>query len=172
MRPDAGQVVLALSVLASASLLCAMAVTFPPKFIWNASQSAPVGLYRIENHRPRLDDLVLVAPSKPVADFIASRGYLPAGTPLIKRVAALAGDEICREKEIIFIDGLHVAEARKTDSLGRSMPYWRGCFTLKDNEIFLLNDHPDSLDGRYFGATFLREVIGVAVPLFVEEQGS
>ncbi|MGE0409859.1 MAG: S26 family signal peptidase, partial [Amphiplicatus sp.] len=44
---------------------------------------------------------------------------------------------------------------------------WSGCFTLRSDEIFLLNDPENSLDGRYFGATELNDVIGVARAVWV-----
>jgi len=147
----------------------ASAVKVSPKLVWNATQSAPIGLYRIEPRTPKLGDYVLVSPSKTLAEFIEERQYLPPDTPLIKRVAAITGDEICREYEAIFINKTHVADALLFDSRDREMPQWSGCFTLKINEIFLLNAHEKSLDGRYFGATKRNEIIGVAIPGFVKE---
>ncbi|HIC80059.1 MAG TPA: S26 family signal peptidase, partial [Kiloniellaceae bacterium] len=39
-------------------------------------------------------------------------------------------------------------------------------------ELFLLNpSHPDSLDGRYFGALPANAVIGRAVPILTDEDG-
>jgi len=38
---------------------------------------------------------------------------------------------------------------------------------LRPAEIFLLNNHPNSFDGRYFGAIESQYVIGVATPLWV-----
>lgn len=157
------------STISIGLLLIAMAVAFPPKLVWNASESAPVGLYLIRNRPPVLGEFALIVPSELVAAFIEERGYLPPETPLIKRIAALSGDEICRDGKAIFINKIHVADTQKTDSLGRDMPRWNGCFTLKSGEVFLLNDHEKSLDGRYFGATKLNDVIGVAVPLWVRE---
>jgi len=163
-------IVLGASVISIALLLIAIAVAFPPKLVWNASESAPMGLYLIRNRQPVLGEFALVTPSKPVANFIAARGYLPGDTPLLKRVAALPGDEICRENMAVFVNGLHVADAQETDSLGRDMPQWSGCFTLNCSETFLLNGHPKSLDGRYFGATHVNDVIGVAAPVIVKKQ--
>ena len=46
------------------------------------------------------------------------------------------------------------------------MPVWQGCRTLGAGELLLLNpDHPDSLDGRYFGPLPASTVIGRATPL-------
>ena len=138
---------------------------FAPVFVWNASASAPLGLYRIAARAPELGDLVLVRPDADLANFIVARGYLPEDAPLLKRVAALPGAEICRDDVAIFIDGMHVAEALRVDSEGRDMPAWSGCFSLPDDEVFLLNSPANSLDGRYFGATKVEHVIGAAIPV-------
>ena len=158
------------SVAAITAIGVASAVNFAPKLVWNASASAPIGLYRIANTAPETGDFVLVTPSSDAAKLIKERHYLPPGIPLIKRVAALSGDEICRENLTIFINGIPVANAQKKDSAGRDMPSWSGCLTLQNDQSFLLNEHEQSLDGRYFGATDASDVIGVAMPVFAERR--
>lgn len=156
---------LALLAASVGALGLASRFDFAPVFVWNASASAPLGLYRIAPQAPEFGDLVLVRPDADLANFIVARGYLPENAPLLKRVAALPGAEICRDDVAIFIDGLPVAEALRIDSEGRIMPVWRGCFLLSKEEIFLLNSPANSLDGRYFGATKVEHVIGVAIPV-------
>lgn len=160
-----------LIVSSSAIILIAVAsvVTLAPKLVWNASNSAPLGLYWIAQQPPKLGEFALIKPSDPIAELITTRGYLPPDIPLIKRVSATSGDEICRENQAILINNNHVADALMVDSLGRKMPLWSGCFTLQSDEIFLLNDHEKSLDGRYFEATNSRDVIGAAIPVWVKE---
>lgn len=158
-----------LAVAGVAAICVASAISFVPKLVWNASASAPVGLYKIENSALEVGDFVLVSPSEEAAKLIAERGYLPPDIPLIKRVAAMSGDEICRGDTAIFINKAFVATAQIFDSFGRNMPTWSGCFTLHKDEIFLLNDHEKSLDGRYFGVTIKSDVIGVAQPVWVME---
>ena len=160
---------LALSGVSVAALGLASVTQFTPRLIWNASESAPLGLYRTEQGVPKIGDYVLVQPNRDIEILIVERGYLPDNIPLLKRVAALPGAEICRKGEGIFIDGSLIAEALPVDSAGRVLPIWQGCIILSANEVFLLNDPKNSLDGRYFGATDLDDVIGVVVPLWVEE---
>lgn len=160
--------IFAASALAISALGVASAAEFAPRLVWNASSSAPIGLYRIEDRAPQRGDFVLVDPGSALEKFIAGRGYLPEKIPLLKRLAALPGDEICRKSEAIFINKTFVAEARKFDSEGRILPSWSGCFTLHSGEVFLLNDHENSLDGRYFGATNVKDVIGVVIPLWTK----
>lgn len=84
---------------------------------------------------------------------------------MIKQVAGVVGDEICRKGTLISINGRPAASALAQDSLDRSLPVWQGCHTLKDSEVFLLNPHPRSLDGRYFGMTETSDLDGVATLL-------
>jgi type IV secretory pathway protease TraF len=71
---------------------------------------------------------------------------------------------------MIIIDGHAVAEAQLRDRLGRPLPVWRGCRTLLEGEVFLLNtDHESSLDGRYFGPLGVDTIIGRATPIWTRE---
>ena len=167
MRRGAGKI-FAISGATIGALTFASVVKLAPVLVWNASASAPIGLYRIERYEAlKIGDFVLVRPDETLAKFISERGYLPENIPLLKRVAALPGDEICRDYTAIFINQIRVAYAQLSDSLSRKLPAWSGCFTLQSDEIFLLNDPERSLDGRYFGATKTVDVIGVARPVWV-----
>src|SRR3546814_17465817 len=56
------------------------------------------------------------------------------------------------------------------DRNGRSLPAWQGCRTLAAGELPLLNpDHPDSLDGRYFGPLPASTVLGRALPILTRD---
>jgi type IV secretory pathway protease TraF len=60
-----------------------------PRLLWNASASAPIGLYRVEpDSVPDRGDWAIAWPPGDVRDLAASRRYLPTGVPLVKRVAA------------------------------------------------------------------------------------
>jgi len=149
-----------------ASLFAAVAWLPPrPQLVWNASASVPVGLYRIDARAPAIGDLVAVAPPPAVAAWLARRGYLPDGTPLLKHVAALPGARVCRFGAEISVDGRRAAIARMVDRKGRELPRWTGCRTLGGDEIFLLNAAPDSLDSRYFGPLPASRSIGRARPI-------
>lgn len=159
------------TLLASCALISTLAMKHDPLLIWNASASAPTGLYAV---RPlgKLDvtDLVVARPPESLASWLAKRGYLPKGATLIKRVAGLPGQKICRDEYSLTIDGIPMAETQKRDHAGRPLPQWRGCFVLRPGEIFLLNwDTPASLDGRYFGAFPVSSIIGRAAPLWTVE---
>jgi len=148
-------------------------VSFAPKLIWNASASTPIGLYAIDAPG-RLDvtDLVAIRAPEPIATFLSDGGYLPRGVPLMKHVAALPGQRICRNGNAITVDGIAMGDALDHDRRGRPLPIWQGCRVVADGELFLMNwQVRDSLDGRYFGPLPVSSVIGRATPLYTDEDG-
>jgi len=136
--------------------------------VWNASASAPRGLYRLSDTGPyHRGELVLADPLPWVRAFAARRYYLPAGVPLIKRISALAGDTVCSAGRSIRIDGTCVAKRLRADAEHRVLPRWTGCRTLRHGEEFLLmRGVRDSFDGRYFGVTPVANNRGKLVPLW------
>jgi conjugative transfer signal peptidase TraF len=139
-----------------------------PQFIWNASASVPTGFYRVEP-ADRIDvaDIAVVVPPMPLADFLAERGYLPNGVPLLKHVLALGGQTVCRHGTAIVVRGVTFGHARERDSRGRALPVWQGCRVIANGEVFLMNwAAADSFDGRYFGPLPLTSIIGRAVPVW------
>ena len=148
-------------------------VPTPLKLVWNVSASAPVGLYAIEPERKlEVTDLLAITPPAALARYLVERGYVGAGVPLMKRVAALPGQEVCRRDRTITVDGVAYGEALERDRMGRPLPVWHGCWRIAEGELFLMNfDVPDSLDGRYFGPLSASTVIGRAVPIYTDEAG-
>lgn len=139
-----------------------------PRLVWNASASAPVGLWRIHPHAAfGVGDMVLASPPPDIRRLAAERRYLPMNVPLLKRVAAADGDIVCALGPWIFINARPVATRLETDARGRSLPWWRGCRRLADGAVLLLMDAPDSFDGRYFGPVERPAVIGKATPLWL-----
>ena len=161
-------IIIALAAVATMAL--AMPLHTPRLLLWNASASVPVGLYWL---RPAIHlhvgDLVAVQPSTPLARYLAVRGYLPVGVPLLKHILALPGHTVCRISRAVTIDGTGVADALDRDHLGRLLPIWQGCRTLRAGEVFLLNrQSQSSFDGRYFGPLPFASIVGRAVPLWTE----
>jgi conjugative transfer signal peptidase TraF len=167
LRP---RVILALTMLGFGCVGFTTFVRPAPLLLWNASASAPIGLYRVIAATPiRRGDLVLIRAPDTVRDLAAARGYLPLSVPLVKRVSALAGDVVCILDDEVIVDGETVARRLKRDHLGRPLPCWEGCRTLHADEVFLLMAGvPDSFDSRYFGPVLLSAVIGRLVPLWTE----
>lgn len=57
----------------------------PVLLLWNASASAPVGLYHVHNGEPlHRGDMVVAWTPEPVRTLAARRHYLPANVPLVR----------------------------------------------------------------------------------------
>lgn len=163
---------LAVAALGLGAIGFATLAELTPRIVWNGSASVARGLYRIDPGPVRTGDLVLTR-LPAWADHLAwERGYYPPDIPVLKRIAAVQGDRICRLGERIFVNGAPVATAQITDSLGYEMPSWSGCRVLDADKILLINAHPGSFDGRYFGATDRSLVMGRAIPLWTRDEAS
>jgi conjugative transfer signal peptidase TraF len=143
-----------------------------PRFVWNASESVPVGLYSVQPPDELIvTSLVVAMPPDRLATFLAEGGYLPRGVPLIKRILALPGQSVCRNHLLITVDGIDMGAARERDRRGRPLPAWQGCRPVAEGQVFLMNwDEPASLDGRYFGPIPLSAIVGRAEPLWTFEE--
>jgi conjugative transfer signal peptidase TraF len=159
-------VVLAILSAVIAAVLATPVLASRPVILYNASGSAPLGFYRVEDRLPRRGEMAVVRPPLPIEIAITGRGLLPPGVPLVKRVGAVGGDRVCREKGVVTVNGDVAAEALEQDRDGRPLPSWEGCLNLIDGEFFLLQPHPNSFDSRYFGPVLRCDVIGTAVPLW------
>jgi len=160
------------AALLGAGIAClGLTIALPPlpRLIWNASASAPIGLYAVSPGATlRRGDMVIAWPPTEARQLAASRHYLPSNVPLVKRVAGVAGDMICAVDRMVTVNGRPVAVRRTADAEGRPLPAWRGCIRLAPSMVFLLmTKTPDSFDGRYFGTTLAQDVIGKATPLWL-----
>ncbi len=162
------------AVAATATALMLAPIVAPPRpaLLWNATASTPVGLYWLQAPgAPQDGELVAAMPPAPIASYLAHGGFLPRGVPLLKHIAALPGQTVCRSGDAITIDDKAAGLALDRDHLGRLLPRWTGCRRLGRGEVFLMNTTVwDSLDGRYFGPLPVTSVIGRAVPLWIEQR--
>lgn len=148
----------------------AVAATLMPRhplLLWNASASAPMGLYLITpGVRISIGDHVAAWPRPAARQLASARGYLPASVPLVKRIAATSGSKVCAAGALMRVDGRVIAVRRTHDSRGRPLPRWTGCRTLAHGEFLLLGRGASSFDGRYFGPSGPRDLIGSATLLW------
>lgn len=157
-----------LAAAGSAAIATALIATLlwppAPHLVWNASASSPIGLYHVgtaEGVRP--GDMVIAWPPEDARELGAERHYLPRNVPLVKRVAAAAGDRVCAIGEAIFVNGRLAALRRAVDPSGRPMPWWTGCEEVRGGDLFLLTPGaPEAFDGRYFGVTRSDLIVGRA----------
>jgi conjugative transfer signal peptidase TraF len=157
---------LRLAILGGAGLVLLIAppVYSPaPRLIWNASASAPVGLYWVwPGARPKRGEMVIARVPQRWRALAAARHYLPANVPLVKRVAATEGNLVCAFGPRILIDGQLAATRLTRDPAGRPLPWWQGCHRLVRGEYLLLMDEARSFDGRYFGVSRAQDLVGRA----------
>lgn len=139
-----------------------------PRIVWNASASAPIGLWRAHpGTSPKVGDMVLAETPVTVRRLAAERQYIPPTVPLIKRVAAGPGDMVCAFGFRISIDGRSVATRMRADPQERPLPWWTGCERLAAGRFFLLNAPPNSFDSRYFGPVGRSAILGTVTPLWL-----
>jgi conjugative transfer signal peptidase TraF len=132
-----------------------------PPVILNETPSMAVGFYV---HLGEVADLkrgdIIAMPMNSAArNYLVKKLGYPKDTMLIKRVAGLSGDLVCRQGSVVTINKRTLAAAR-SDRQGIPLPAWVGCRTLSTNEVFLLGDHPASFDSRYFGSVSRSELAG------------
>ncbi len=142
------------------------------RLLWQGTASMPQGLYW---QRPLTEvrrGMLVVAELPAAGDAVAvARGYLAAGHPVIKPVAAVPGDTVCQRDgvSVRVAAGTTVQETlglvQASDRLGRLLPQWAGCQTLT-HAVFLLSPQPQSFDSRYVGSVPLNALRGEAIALW------
>ena len=96
----------------------------------------------------------MVSFCSPIPHPSIGHGPCPNGSmPLVKRVVGVAGDFVMATDAGIEINGLPVQNSRPLDlnARGSAHPHLRGSFGLKQGEIWVAGEHPNSFDSRYFG---------------------
>lgn len=150
--------------------LLALTIAIPPtpRLVWNASASAPIGLYAIDPEASiHAGDMVVARLPERWRMLAARRRYLPANVPLVKQVSAVAGDQVCAVGAHVRVNGRPIAERRRADAAGRPLPWWHGCIRLRQGQLFLLMPgSPASFDGRYFGPSEGVQLVGKATLLW------
>jgi conjugative transfer signal peptidase TraF len=147
---------------------------------FNESSSLPIGFWRVSAAGRDLQRGHIVSfcpPDTPVIREAWRRGYLGKGLcesgyePLLKPVAAIAGDRLSQTEEGISINGHLIANSKSLnrDGLGRTLPspVAHDVFVAKGEVWVISSYHPLSFDSRYFGPVPISRIEGLAHPLFV-----
>jgi conjugative transfer signal peptidase TraF len=123
-----------------------------PLAIINETPSMQKGLYVRTGDAQKLKrgEIVAMPMPKNAKDYLVGTLGYPADTLLIKRVAALPGDTVCRQRDTLTVAG-KTLQAKDHDTRGNVLPNWQGCHQLLNERIFIHGDHPGSFDSRYFG---------------------
>ena len=152
--------------LVSMGLAAISGAVAKPLLIWNASPSAPLGLYRRSSTPIHASDWVLAWAPAAARRIASTRGYLPWTVPIVKRVAAVSDTVVCGNKRGLWIGARLIAKRLAQDRVGRSMPIWNECKRLTSNDYLLINHDERSFDSRYFGPVSSRLLIEKIVPLW------
>jgi conjugative transfer signal peptidase TraF len=169
--------------LAGAALLIAAGLTFAVTRalgLWiNATASMPEGIYRLT----RFDGtplargtVVAICPSAAVLAVAIPRHYLEPGScpghvePLLKHVAAVAGDRVDVAEHAISVNGTPLANSGRfaRDCGGRPLPRIRaGRYTIAPHTVWVYAPVGRSWDSRYYGALPESGILGTAQPFLI-----
>jgi conjugative transfer signal peptidase TraF len=138
------------------------------RVVYNASESVPLGWYRIVPVRAlAVDEIAVARLPEHTAELAAERGYLPRIVPILKRIGAVPRQHVCVRNGRVHVDGVAVAVARTFDRLGRPLFAWSQCRRLEYGELFLLSATSSaSFDSRYFGPIRAEHLVGIARPVW------
>ena len=145
-------------------LASSVEIAFPPKpvLLYNPSESAPVGWYKLRPKDTLKNDVMVAAYAPETARRLAhARDYLPYDYPLIKTIWAEPGAYICIQNNRVRAPNRADIYQLSQDGLGRDMPKLSGCFTLGNDEYFLISkDVQAGFDSRYFGPVSRENILG------------
>lgn len=142
----------------------------------NTTASMPLGVWRVDPHATvGRGDVAWVCPPNSIEFRTARRyGFVPTGfcegnfTPLLKPVAAVAGDTVDVSPEGVWVNGrlLPNTVAKRVDGAGRLLPLIpQREYVVRPGQVWLLSTyHPASFDSRYFGPVPVAGVQGKATP--------
>ena len=146
----------------------------------NESSSLPVGIWRVspfDRDLRRGDIVSFCPPGTPAFREAWRRGYLSAGhceggyEPLLKPVAAIAGDRVEGTDDGIRVNGRLIPSSKSLnrDGLGRTLPSpGAHDVIVAKGEVWVISSHNSlSFDSRYFGPVPISSIVGLARPLFV-----
>lgn len=134
-----------------------LAGAMPTLALVNETSSLPRGLYlRRFGADIRRDATAAAAQPKAARAYLESLGA-SADLLLLKRVAAVGGDQVCAKAgRVVTPAGEAVVLAQ--DRRGAVLKAWTDCRRLEADEVFLLGDAAESFDSRYFGPVNRREL--------------
>lgn len=145
------------------------------RIVINPTASMPIGIYwRYDKSMLERGDIVLAClPDSPESRLFIDRGYLygvscPGGHgKILKTIRGIPGDQVIISRFGVTINGKRIENSlpQSKDRLGREMPVKDIRKTLSENEYVLMGIHPQSLDSRYLGPIFKKQILFPVKPL-------
>lgn len=162
-----------IAAIAIAGMTFALAAHRPSSdaaILYNDSPSVPCGFWvrtSTSVTRVRVGEVIAFRPPATADAYLrkAMPEYLHRQS-IIKYVAALPGDKICRKGRRFSVNGRMLGSAFVRDDNGRRLPTWTGCDTLTNRQLAVFSARiPNSFDSRYYGPVPTQNVLGVYRPL-------
>jgi conjugative transfer signal peptidase TraF len=141
----------------------------------NVSPSLHLGFYRVHRVPDVLTrgTLVVVAVPPPWREVAVRRGWVTASiwehhATLLKPVAAVAGDLVCRLEGVLVVDGrsfgVFVDESHG-EPLTSALTDGK-CLAIPPGYVFLASPVEKSFDSRYMGPFQISDIAAVVTPLW------
>jgi len=166
--------------LIAALLFTALYGLYQAGFRLNTSTSMPQGIYRMVKMPQILQRgmvIILCPPKTAIFKEAYDRHYFGPGTcpsgfqTLLKPVAAIEGDWVQLSIEGIQVNRhwLKNSAPLKSDAQGRSLSRLEfGNYRVPSGQVWLVSTHhPQSFDSRYFGPVPIRQIQGLASPVWI-----
>jgi len=159
--PSFGERVVVLGLAAQLAVTAGLIIDrLPAPALVNESPSLPRGLYLRDWGAAPARGAVVAFPQPEEAKPYLGLWGMPSDVMLIKRVAAVEGDEVCADRSLLRTPERTVL-IRGRDRAGLALPRWTDCRRLDPGELFLLGDTETSFDSRYFGPVRAEQLAGV-----------
>lgn len=139
-----------------------------PLVLWNGTPSEPEGLYVLTRDAPAPGRLIAFQAPGAAFPYADRRLAYLHHVPILKEVAAIAGDRVCTDGGWLTINGRRRGGVLSADTGGRPLPRWIGCRAMRAGEIFAFSGRVrNSFDSRYYGPVPRSRVVGVFRPLLL-----
>ena len=141
----------------------------------NHTASMPIGVWLARGAYPdhvyAAGDIIEACPPlAPWQQVYLAPGHCPTGRePMLKPIAAVAGDSVAIDGHGITVNGQPIANSAPLahDTTGRPLqPYVAGTYTVHAGEVWLLVPRADSLDSRYLGPVSVNAIRALAAPVW------
>lgn len=148
---------------------------------FNITPSLPMGIYQADFHLhpgPIQSGMLVLfcLPDSPAMRLAENRNYLGVGPcpgktlPLLKPVAAVAGDVVVIQDKGIAINGAGLLKNSKRltqDAQARTLPGMpNGHYTVPTGAVWVISTYsPHSFDSRYYGAVPASSIQATVKPL-------
>jgi type IV secretory pathway protease TraF len=131
-----------------------------PPFLINVSDSSPRGIYlAMPPWGLRVGTLVVVK-----APAWVSQRYLGGMKWILKPIGGMGSDDVCVVDGHLTVKGEDYGPV--APAINPPPQELSGCYTLRDDEVFLSSTVEKSLDSRYLGSFLRSEIMARAIPLW------